>query len=247
MFSKEDSRYSSVASSEADSEISAEMPPRPSSHGMIYKSFIILILLLFTSIVSFLAGKQWQVGNIKNTNTQTIPLDIIPQVLEYQRPFADNPKLQDGDIWDSIFPNNGSRGGYFSHPDIAPKRSTFSAYHQLHCLHAIREAYYEALDGSASRDTHDSNAAHGQSAHYTMASHTSPAHIRHCIDLIRQSLMCYSDTTIEEKDELINGVRGFGTLHQCRDWRGLVKWTEETQNKYGMGAEPVLNKNYRGD
>ena len=75
-----------------------------------------------------------------------------------------------------------------------------------------------------------------------MPSHTSPAHIRHCIDLIRQSLMCNADTTIEVKDEEINGVRGFGTLHQCKDWRGLVRWTEETQEKYGMSEYPILTK-----
>ena len=75
-----------------------------------------------------------------------------------------------------------------------------------------------------------------------MSSHTSPAHIRHCIDLIRQSLMCNADTTIEVKDEEINGVRGFGTLHQCKNWRGLVRWTEETQEKYGMGEYPILTE-----
>jgi hypothetical protein len=28
----------------------------------------------------------------------------------------------------------------------------------------------------------------------------SPAHMRHCIDLLRQSLMCHADTTIEVKE-----------------------------------------------
>jgi len=243
MLSKKDSLYSSLADNENDSEISVALSPRPSRHRLLFKPLFIIMLVVFISTVSFITGKRWQVGDVKNSYISVISLDIIPQVLEYQRPFADDPKLQDGDIWDGMFPNNGSRGGYFSHPDIAPKRSTFSAYHQLHCLHAIRQAYYEAMDGPESHETHDPN-AHGKSAHYTMASHTSPAHIRHCIDLIRQTLMCYADTTIEEKDDKINGVRGFGTLHQCRDWQGMVKWTEETQQKYGMGPEPVLNRSY---
>jgi len=236
MFPKQDSQYSSLAGSET----SAEIPPRPARHRLLFKPLLLLILVIFTSTLSFLAGKNWQVGVVKNNYTSTISLDIIPQVLEYKRPFAEDPRLQVEDIWDSIFPNNGSQGsGYFSHPDIAPKRSTFSAYHQLHCLRGIRQAYYEALDSPASNDAHD------KSAHYTVDSHTSPVHIRHCIDYIRQSLMCYADTTIEEKDDKINGVRGFGTLHECRDWRDLVKWTEETQKKYGMGDKPILNKNYR--
>ena len=62
----------------------------------------------------------------------------------------------------------------------------------------------------------------------------------HFSSLIRQSLMCHADTTIEVKDHDIGGVRGFGILHQCRDWFGLVKWTEDTQKRYGMKDEPVL-------
>lgn len=38
----------------------------------------------------------------------------------------------------------------------------------------------------------------------------SPAHIRHCIDLIRQSLMCQPDLAIEEKGQEKGGVSGFG-------------------------------------
>jgi len=50
----------------------------------------------------------------------------------------------------------------------------------------------------------------------------SPSHVRHCIDLLRQTLMCYSDRTIEEKDDT-GGVKGFGTEHQCNDYEELVR------------------------
>lgn len=56
-----------------------------------------------------------------------------------------------------------------------------------------------------------------------------PSHVRHCIDLIRQSLMCQADTTLEVVDESINGVHGFRTLHQCRDWKQLQNWASEQQ------------------
>lgn len=58
---------------------------------------------------------------------------------------------------------------------------------------------------------------------------SSPPHIRHCIDLLRQSLMCQPDTTIEVKDEELGGVTGFGTIHRCRDWKQLMDWTAEWQ------------------
>jgi hypothetical protein len=52
----------------------------------------------------------------------------------------------------------------------------------------------------------------------------SPSHIRHCIDLLRHSLMCQPDITIELKNEELGGVTGFGTEHQCKDWNQLMEW-----------------------
>jgi hypothetical protein len=53
----------------------------------------------------------------------------------------------------------------------------------------------------------------------------SPPHIRHCIDLLRQSLMCNPDLTVEVKNDSLGGVRGFGEQHQCIDWAELKYWT----------------------
>lgn len=52
--------------------------------------------------------------------------------------------------------------------------------------------------------------------------------------------MCNADTTLEVKDYETGGVRGFGTKHQCKDWIGLVRWTEETQKTFGMRDEPFM-------
>lgn len=56
-----------------------------------------------------------------------------------------------------------------------------------------------------------------------------PSHVRHCIDLLRQVLMCHGDTTLEVVDEAINGVHGFRTPHECIDWEQLKAWTSEQQ------------------
>jgi len=60
--------------------------------------------------------------------------------------------------------------------------------------------------------------------------HTSPAHVRHCTDLIRQSLMCAADRTLEVKDDK-GGVSGFGTVHKCYDYEELVnkvaRWQQQ--------------------
>ena len=57
----------------------------------------------------------------------------------------------------------------------------------------------------------------------------SPPHVRHCIDLLRQSLMCGADITVEIKDEAAGGVHGFGVEHRCIDWDQPVDWTTKWQ------------------
>jgi hypothetical protein len=57
-------------------------------------------------------------------------------------------------------------------------------------------------------------------------------HVRHCLDLLRQTLMCHADTTVETRDTQLKGVTGFGSPRRCRDWNDLVRQTEEWQSQY---------------
>jgi len=54
--------------------------------------------------------------------------------------------------------------------------------------------------------------------------------MRHCIDLLRQTLMCSPDLTVEVKNETLGGVTGFGTVHQCRNWDQLTGWMEKWED-----------------
>ncbi len=58
----------------------------------------------------------------------------------------------------------------------------------------------------------------------------SAPHVRHCIDLLRQALMCNPDLTVEVKDLVAGGVHGFGETHQCIDWAELKDWTSEWES-----------------
>ena len=60
----------------------------------------------------------------------------------------------------------------------------------------------------------------------TMPQMAHPRHFGHCIDLIRQALMCQPDLTVEVKNETIRGVKGFGTAHQCKNWEELMNFTK---------------------
>lgn len=66
----------------------------------------------------------------------------------------------------------------------------------------------------------------------------SPSHIRHCIDLLRQALMCSPDLTVEVKDMEAGGVHGFGETHQCIDWTALKDWTTKWETHGTEKSQP---------
>lgn len=57
--------------------------------------------------------------------------------------------------------------------------------------------------------------------------HMAPGHVRHCIDYLRQSLICAADTTLEPIDEKLGGVTGFGNQRKCRDIVAVIAWTDK--------------------
>ncbi|KAF2250332.1 hypothetical protein BU26DRAFT_379493, partial [Trematosphaeria pertusa] len=122
--------------------------------------------------------------------------------------------------WGALFPK---RGGFFNHPDIAPERSAYAVFHQLHCLNALRASYWTAFDAAMSSSSEPLKPE-------AIPPEISPKHMRHCIDLLRQALMCTPDLTGEVKNETLGGVTGFGTVHECRSWGGLMEWMGEWED-----------------
>lgn len=82
-----------------------------------------------------------------------------------------------------------------------------SVFHQLHCVNMLRLNMYP------------------EEFHWTMPGQ-SPEHIRkhrdHCIDYLRQAVMCSADVTFEPWGEV--GVNGMGAIHQCRDFQKIFTW-----------------------
>ncbi|PQE27914.1 Tat pathway signal sequence protein [Rutstroemia sp. NJR-2017a BBW] len=142
-----------------------------------------------------------------------------PVTFEYEFNFAEAPSNLTNQRWESLFPLNG---GFFQHPAVGPDPVAFSVFHQLHCLDGIRHAYWTMRNGNHSEE--------GNSHH---AEHSADTHIRHCLEYIRQSLICSADTTIELAEKAAEGkvgVRGFGTEHICRDFHQLVEWTSHWED-----------------
>lgn len=88
-----------------------------------------------------------------------------------------------------------------------------SVFHQLHCLKYVRTYLYEVLQ----------IAQHGPSTEGERTFVNLPDdHVSHCLDYIRQGVMCSADMTVEwpreERGGPSSAVDGWGVGHQCKSW-----------------------------
>ncbi len=91
-------------------------------------------------------------------------------------------------------------------PDTPGNGLFFMAgYHNLHCLVKIRTSVFQ------------SQAQQNQSEPW--------AHVIHCIDQIRQTIMCNIDTTLVP----MSGPKEFidGHYHVCKDYRDVFEWASQ--------------------
>ncbi|KAI9734739.1 MAG: hypothetical protein M1818_006726 [Claussenomyces sp. TS43310] len=89
---------------------------------------------------------------------------------------------------------------------------SLAVFHQLHCLNAVRYAVWnETMDAEKER----------------LHRETEVYHLDHCIDLIRQALMCAADITPfvfgrDPRDGKLHGMTS--NTHTCRDWDPIEQW-----------------------
>jgi hypothetical protein len=53
-------------------------------------------------------------------------------------------------------------------------------------------------------------------------------HVYHCLDYLRQTIMCLADATLEHIDDG-KGAPGWGDTHRCGDWDALSKWSYDNR------------------
>ncbi|KAK4090436.1 hypothetical protein Purlil1_5108 [Purpureocillium lilacinum] len=100
-------------------------------------------------------------------------------------------------------PLNDDQGGYLA---------TLDVFHTLHCVNKIRKSYYSDY-------YHDPNPLADQQEHFD-----------HCIDLLRQVVMCHGDVslhTYQWKEDYRWPWPSMQTEHQCRNWDKLMDWSKE--------------------
>ncbi|CAF9926594.1 MAG: hypothetical protein GOMPHAMPRED_004182 [Gomphillus americanus] len=110
-----------------------------------------------------------------------------------------------------------------------------SATHQFHCLNMIRDAFL----GLAIQDP-------GYVKELRVSSNFSeelaykPRHIFHCLDYLRQTVMCNADTTLEWRSNVDpDHIDGYGPPHQCKNWDEVRQWL-------GANMPPDQQFNHRG-
>ncbi|PYH68546.1 oxidase ustYa family protein [Aspergillus vadensis CBS 113365] len=141
--------------------------------------------------------------------------------IESENPFKGAPSEELDHAWHQLFINSNIRvtaedlakinrtsvpisdekGGYYAIPDV---------YHQLHCLKFLRQVVYHS--------------------YYHIGKPTTPLHIEHCIDNLRQNIMCKADISLltftwDSTDRAPKP--NFVIEHECANWDKVDKWAEE--------------------
>ena len=103
-----------------------------------------------------------------------------------------------------------------------------AALHQLHC---VVRMYFQLLNQFADAYFKGSLKHWFTEFEKTRNITASAHHINHCIEILRQAVMCSADLTLERLDlentsspfKPQRGVSGWGNVHTCRDWARLVE------------------------
>ncbi|KAF2684867.1 hypothetical protein K458DRAFT_431141 [Lentithecium fluviatile CBS 122367] len=102
-----------------------------------------------------------------------------------------------------------------------------AVYHGLHCLYTLRQSFFAFHQMVTSTSPIDRPAY--QSAY--MLKHGS-----HCIDYIRQQLMCNPDLTLEPIDLETGAPKDWGVERECVDWEQVAEWAvrERSNDETGI-------------
>ncbi|PYI28111.1 hypothetical protein BP00DRAFT_273046 [Aspergillus indologenus CBS 114.80] len=213
-----------------------------------YSSYLFLTFMaIFVFLLGFGAGaakarsleKTIAIGSEDSTLQQASYFSRVPtshMIFDDHVEFYDTSFRGDG-AWDNLMPLGE---GYLRipHPrrfDIPPSSPILndpdaaelymvSSVHQLHCLRILRDVIVK-VDNKNTTGKVDK-------------------HVFHCLDYLRQGIICAGDTTLEwaRVRRHANGdfagyfFDGRGSVHQCRDWTTIMGILEENRNQDPEGV-----------
>ncbi|UKZ77009.1 hypothetical protein TrVFT333_004725 [Trichoderma virens FT-333] len=201
-------------------------------HWTLHVSFVLTIVAMLLG--SRHGGQQWNesdfitvkkefrnnmsqvrfTAGLKFNSTKQLYRPIYPNQTQY----VGEASKEIDDAWDDIIgavnvfvlpsEEDSLGGGLYFQPDSKLFMGQPTVFHDLHCLNRLRRNMPWYFDYYDHRDD-------------------TQAHMDHCIDSLRQSLMCTSDMTVApiiwsyEKGRIIPD---FEIDHSCRDFETLKEW-----------------------
>ncbi|SMR58931.1 unnamed protein product [Zymoseptoria tritici ST99CH_1A5] len=93
--------------------------------------------------------------------------------------------------------------------------------HQLHCLNSIRKSLYYNHEYYAEKSTQ---------AGEEMDESFMKAHLNHCVDALRERLLCLADVGVTPflwRDEEGRTMPDFETEHKCHDHNAVISWWKD--------------------
>ncbi|KAL7939302.1 hypothetical protein V8C35DRAFT_275146 [Trichoderma chlorosporum] len=217
------------------------MEKRRANSTIIQFSLVALLSSVISIAVSLIVWKSVQPRVGLRQDVKLLPGLDIPPLGPIRKAFMpervyDDPRTEQGhEAWMNLFPKGK---GYVSiqnieaagpAPDYVRDTSTdgtgrfsVAVFHQLHCLYLLQSDLFEALEANIS-EPH--------------------SHTFHCLDYLRESILCASDSTLEpfkpnfDSTAHRKGVDGYGTPHQCRDFGKLRSWAERFRYNDNQGFE----------
>lgn len=119
-------------------------------------------------------------------------------------------------------------------------RVGIQVFHQLHCLNLLRQEtyrdYYSTTGGDIDTDPEDLRGHLGEYKHHPIIEPTLTGHPDHCIEILRNSLMCQSDTGVFAF-KYYDGYDGhwpdFSTQHTCRNFSAIRDWAFQNAVVFG--------------
>ncbi|PFH58958.1 hypothetical protein XA68_12975 [Ophiocordyceps unilateralis] len=186
-----------------------------------------LLLLVVYSIVLLALASFWTSRQAKAILTYTPAREAVSfhkvrfdGSLGLRSPYTGEPRAETEASWSRLFKHYNIRftademrlmnrsalelrngGGFYGQ---------LSAYHHLHCLKMLRQVLW-----------HD---------RYNVSIAAMRGHADHCIDDIRQSLMCHADLSVVTFDWLPHRRRPWPNFHidqTCIDWEKLDGWASK--------------------
>ncbi|KAF4615776.1 hypothetical protein D9613_012369 [Agrocybe pediades] len=141
------------------------------------------------------------------------PVNPRPVALEYLG--GERTPIHSAKEWDMIYPPGK---GFVK---ISGSYYLMAMYHQMHCVNAFRRTVEEYREGSNITSSREK-------------------HLIHCLEYLRQAVLCNADTSLEGPaglrhtvgGETVHAVTGGGAIHECRDWTQVYDWVESNYEEW---------------